>query len=147
MTLREPVDRIISQLFFQNQTNATTESEMARHILQNPGFPTELSQHMTSLFFPPKKLRQHGGSLVMLAQKACQVVGNMAWVGFADDYERSICLLHARYDFPHHPEEMKNMRRTARRKKGSTSLRLGSLCGINPRRFERELEQWAPHCK
>jgi hypothetical protein len=40
---------------------------------------------------------------------------NVAWVGFQDSFEESICLLHKRFGpFPVHPLELVNMRKGAR---------------------------------
>jgi hypothetical protein len=159
MTLRDPVDRMISQLFFKRQTNAKTDSEIAQAILQNKRFnSTHFAHHMTSFLFPLAKQQHHSGSLESLTKKACQVVQNMAWVGFVDDFERSVCLLHSRFHFPHHPVEMMNNRPTAGRNKQINVTAVGILVrkqstilddgvyNCARERFHRELEQWAPHC-
>jgi hypothetical protein len=159
MTLRDPVDRMISQLFYKRQTNAKTDSEMAQAILQNKRFnSTHFAHHMTTFLFPPAEQQHHSGSLESLTKKACQVVQNMAWVGFVDDFERSVCLLHSRFHFPHHPVEMMNNRPTAGRNKQINVTAVGILVrnqstilddgvyNCARERFHRELEQWAPHC-
>lgn len=164
MTLREPVDRIISHLFhmgslqrFKNNQNKTADTALvARHVIRAK------AEHarMTSFLFPPNTTRQ---ALHALVHQACRVVDDMAWVGFTEHFDESVCLLHARFDnvtnFPRHPAELTNMRPGAQHNATALNVtRVGELvrqqvtlvddtlyqCAL--KRFQRDLQQFAPHC-
>ena len=172
MSLRDPVDRIISYLFFDKRLSlmgmkpvedATTDSELAQIIVEHPLLHTPtLGQMMTYHFLPvpsPGYEELSSKSIEYLVEDACLVVQNMGGVVFVDDYNRSICLLHALYDFPHHPYEMVNVRPTSSRKSSSINkTAVGALVreqteimddvvyNCARERFLRDLEQYAPQC-
>lgn len=160
VSLREPVSRIVSLVDFNRKTGTSrqsgegprTDAEMADAILDSPNF-SEMSSHMTSLLFPKGTRDLH-----LLLGEACDIIRNVTWVGFVDDYDRSVCLLHARYDFAVHPAEMTNMRPSASRDHTINMTRVGeivrdrapvlddALYECARARFLEELERWAPSC-
>lgn len=171
MSMREPVDRMISHLFFDSALDkrgvksiktAKTDLDVAQVILQHKYLHTpRLAQHMTSFFLPQHKQRKKQKAPILtesLAEKACQTVWNVASVVFVDDYNRSICLLHTLFDFPHHPSELKNNRPTIGRGKSINVTTIGVLVrnqtsllddivyNCARERFLRDLKKWAPNC-
>lgn len=159
VSLREPVDRIVSDMYQRNRISKVegqpqTDMEMAEAMLDSPSF-YHMSSLMTSLLFPK---RTRARDLHLLLDKACGIIRNVAWVGFVDDYDRSVCLLHARYNFAVHPAELTNMRPTASRNHTINITRVGTIirnraavlddalyeCART--RFVEDLERWAPSC-
>ena len=128
--------------------NVKTDSELAQTIISHP----DLGELMTRFLFP-RGMQQLNGN------RTCEMIQHVAWVGFVDDYKRSICLLHARFDFPHHPRELSNMRPTKRRSSRSfnvtavgilvrnqTTILDDALYECARERFLWVLRQWAPTC-
>ena len=93
-----------------------------------------------------------------MSKLACDVVQQAAWVGITDRFDESICLLHAMYDFPHHPRELLNMRPGTKLRWNSNMTEFGQYyrsftdvpddgvwkCALE--RVERDLRTRAPHC-
>jgi hypothetical protein len=167
ITVREPIDRIISHLYFQPRwqvQNVKTEEEMVKRLVKNNALDTSFfGQHMTALLSAPTPERPIPTAKTLeekraLADNACKVVNRAAWVGLSDDYDRSICLLHAKYGFPRHPGETKNVRRSEVRNRSLNVTWIGEqvrnktdilddiVYQCARERFYRELEQEAPHC-
>ena len=71
---------------------------------------------------------------------ACEMVQNAAWIGFTDDYTRSICLMHQLFDFPQHPAELTNVR------PGKASLINTTLVGILVRQEKKVLDNILSEC-
>lgn len=152
ITIREPMDRAISHFMHLHKlkdqdTSGISETEIADKIVK--GRWTDLQ---TSLFYPPKTTR-----LGERAGEACQVIRNAAWVGLTGDFARSVCLLHARFDFPHHPTESVNMRpgkwssinktRVDALVRQRTGVPDGIVYKCARERFQSDLEMYAPQCR
>ena len=147
ITVREPIDRSISHYYYLKPRGKASESEIVDFIIQN-----RLTELMTGFFFPP-----HTQGLRNRTDEACQVIQNAAWVGLTRKYTQSVCLLHARFDFPRHPAESVNMRPGSWPSINKTQVEVlvrqrtevlddvVYQCALE--RFESDLELYAPQCK
>lgn len=91
-------------------------------------------------------------------QQACDNLDQVAWVGITEHLNESICILHSKYKFGHHPMEKAHVRPAAHDAKRFNLTLLGELIRMRQsltddaiyncarQRFERELLLY-PHCQ
>lgn len=175
VTVREPVARIVSHLMHMgslqryrkrrdNHAVPPNETLVARHVLK----AVKEHSRMTSHLFPPERAAS------LDTAEACHILQDVTWVGVLERFQQSICLLHARFDFPHHPAELVNMRPQATNDGGrgkkkialtnttttaslnisevgrlvrlQTTLLDDELYQCAMERFNADLQRYAPHC-
>jgi hypothetical protein len=128
VSLRDPVDRYLSYLCYFRRTwcepnTSVPLEELAGNLIANDDFFTQ-SYLRSAMLLGHQSLATIGkawgnsssnkGVLLELQKQLCETARNVAWVGFQDSFEESICLLHKRFGpFPLHPLELVNMREGA----------------------------------
>ena len=174
ITIREPLRRLVSDINHKQETFqkrfVTNDMKATAHGYYKEAtsrrYTVRLDAKMTHCMTAENKstpLLNNGSDHVWtfdqnISKLACDVVQQAAWVGITDRFDESICLLHAMYDFPHHPRELLNMRPGMQLSENLNLTEFGKYyrsftdvpddgvwkCGLE--RFERDLRTRAPHC-
>jgi len=176
MAVREPVDRLLSWLFFYGKSrrkyfskSVITDEFIAQYILDKKESLEGQLSRMTSMLFPTsvwptaEDLKERPNATMALLQnltaESCNMMNRFAWVGLTKKFNQSLCVLHALFDFPHHPLEAVNMRpNTQMGKKRLNGTHVGELLRERmtilddkiykcaEQRLLKDVERYAPHC-
>ena len=174
LSIREPLQRLVSDIHHMKREfysdYATEDMNETAYIYYkealSPRYVVRLDAKMTNYLTAHNKSdpvwyntsHNVGKFDQNMSKLACDVVQQAAWVGITDRFDESICLLHAMYDFPHHPRELLNMRPGKTSSGAMNMTEFGQYyrsftdvpddgvwkCALE--RVERDLRTRAPHC-
>lgn len=174
VAIREPIQRLVSQIHYGSKRfyrgHVTEDMNQTAYHYYKEAISPENSYRLDAMMTDFLTVRgksdpvwnQTTASVWKLDQNksdmACKVLQQAAWVGITDRFNEAICLLHAMYDFPHHPKELMNMRpgkvsietmnmtEFGQYYRSFTEVQDDAIWKCAVERFERDLQAFAPHC-